>query len=154
MRLEVGRIGRAHGLQGEVSIAPISNRPERFARGSVLFAGDRELVVASSRRHQDRLLVRFEGVVDREGAEALRNLIVTGDAIDDASDGVLWVHEMVGAEVRDRAGREYGHVAAVEANPAHDLLVLESGALVPIVFVVSNEPGALVIDPPEGLFDL
>jgi len=154
LRLEVGRIGRAHGLQGEVSIAPITNRPERFAPGSVLFAGDRALVVASSRKHQDRLLVRFEGVVDREGAEALRNLIVAGDAIDDACDGVLWVHEMVGAEVRDRAGRDFGRVVAVEANPAHDLLVLESGALVPIVFVVSNEPGALVIDPPEGLFDL
>jgi 16S rRNA processing protein RimM len=119
-----------------------------------LFTGDRELVVASSRRHQDRLLVRFEGIVDREGAEALRNLIVTGDAVDDASEGVLWVHEMVGAEVRDRAGHEFGRVVAVEANPAHDLLVLESGALVPIVFVVSNEPGALTIDPPEGLFDL
>jgi 16S rRNA processing protein RimM len=47
-----------------------------------------------------------------------------------------------------------GRVAAIEANPAHDLLVLEGGALVPIVFVVSSEPGTVVIDPPEGLFDL
>jgi 16S rRNA processing protein RimM len=154
LRLEVGRIGRAHGLQGEVNIAPISNRPERFAPGSVLFAGDRQLLIVASRRHQDRWLVRFEGVVDREGAEALRNLILTGDAAGDAPDGALWVHEMIGAEVRDSAGHEFGRVVAVEANPAHDLLVLESGALVPMVFVVSNEPGVLVIDPPEGLFDL
>jgi len=154
LRLEVGRIGRAHGLQGEVNVAPISNRPERFAPGSVLFAGDRELVIVSSRRHQDRWLVRFEGVVDRDGAEALRNVVVAGEVVEDAPDGALWVHEMIGAEVRDRSGHEYGRVVEVEANPAHDLLVLESGALVPIVFVVSSEPGTLVIDPPEGLFDL
>ena len=154
MRLEVGRIGRAHGLQGEVHVAPISNRPGRFAPGSVLFAGERELLIVSSRRHQDRWVVRFEGIVDREGAESLRNLIVAGDAVEEAPDGALWVHEMIGAEVRDRAGHEFGRVVAVEANPAHDLLVLESGALVPVVFVVSDEPGVLVIDPPEGLFDL
>ena len=154
MRLEVGRIGRAHGLQGEVHVAPISNRPERFAPGSVLFAGERELLIVSSRRHQDRWLVRFEGIVDREGAESLRNLIVVGDAVEEAPDGARWVHEMIGAEVRDRAGQEFGRVVAVEANPAHDLLVLESGALVPVVFVVSDEPGVLVIDPPEGLFEL
>ena len=47
-----------------------------------------------------------------------------------------------------------GRCTAVVANPAHDLLELDSGALVPIVFVVSNEPGRVVIDPPEGLFDL
>jgi 16S rRNA processing protein RimM len=154
LRLEVGRIGRAHGLAGEVNVTPISNRPERFAPGSVLFAGDRELVVVSSRRHQDRWLVRFAGVVDRDGAEALRNAVLAGDAVEDALEGALWVHEMIGAEVRDRTGHRYGSVVAVEANPAHDLLVLESGALVPVVFVVSHDPGVLVIDPPEGLFDL
>ncbi len=154
MRLEVGRIGRAHGLQGEVSVTPISNRPERFEAGSVLFVGDRTLRIVSSRPHQDRWLVRFEGIDDRDSAEALRNLVLVGDALPEMPEDQLWVHELIGAEVRDRTGHELGHVVAVEANPAHDLLVLENGALVPMVFVVSNEAGTVVIDPPEGLFDL
>jgi 16S rRNA processing protein RimM len=151
--LEVGRIGRAHGLHGEVSVTAITNRDERFAPGSVLHAGPRELVVASSRRHQDRWLVRFEGIDDRTAAELLRNLVLEAEPID-GDDDELWVHELVGAEVRDKTGTAVGRVTAVEANPAHDLLVLENGALVPAVFVVEQRDGVVIIDPPEGLFDL
>jgi 16S rRNA processing protein RimM len=151
--LEVGRIGRAHGLHGEVSVVPITNRPGRFDPGVVLFVDGNELVVATARKHQDRWLVRFEGVNDRDGAERLRNKVLMAEPIDDEGDD-LWVHQLVGSEVRDRAGTGLGRVRAVEANPAHDLLVLESGALVPVVFVVGTEPGVVVIDPPEGLFDL
>ncbi len=70
------------------------------------------------------------------------------------SEGELWVHEVIGSEVRDRAGTESGGCVAVEANPAHDLLVLDGGALVPMVFVVVAEPAWSSVDPPEGLFDL
>ncbi len=154
MRLEVGRVGRAHGLHGEVSVVPVSNRPERFAPGSVLYAGDRALVITAARPHQDRWLVRFEGVDDREGAEALRNLTLSGEPLGDAPEGEVWVHEVIGCEVRDRAGTVLGHVRAVEANPAHDLLVLDGGTLIPMVFVVAHEPGVVVVEVPEGLLDL
>jgi 16S rRNA processing protein RimM len=79
---------------------------------------------------------------------------LTGDAVDEPPDGELWVHQLVGAEVRDRAGTSHGRVVAVEANPAHDLLVLDDGRLVPVVFVVSIDDGVITIDPPEGLLDL
>ena len=154
MRLEVGRIGRAHGLHGEVTVVPITNRTERFAAGAVLFAGDRELRIASVRPHQDRWLVRFDGIADRDGAESLRNKVLTAEALGDLPEGEHWVHELIGSVVRDRAGAEIGRVSAVEANPAHDLLVLDTGALVPIVFVVSHDDDVVVIDPPEGLLDL
>ena len=61
------------------------------------------------------------------------------------------MHELIGAEVRDRAGARIGLVDAVQANPAHDLLVLDTGALVPMVFVVEHEPGVVVVDLPDGL---
>jgi 16S rRNA processing protein RimM len=154
LRLEVGRVGRAHGLHGEVSVAPITNRAERFAPGSVLYAGERELLVATAREHQDRWLVRFEGVDDRNAAEALRGALLTAEAAEADADDELWVHELIGSDVFDRAGTPLGRVTAVEANPAHDLLVLDRGALIPVVFVVEHGDGRVVVDVPEGLLDL
>jgi 16S rRNA processing protein RimM len=154
VRLEVGRVGRAHGLRGEVHVVAVTNRSERFAPGSRLFVGDRELVVESARASGSGWVVKFAGVDDREAAQALRATIVHGDALGAAPEGELWVHEVIGAEVRDRAGARIGRVDAVQANPAHDLLVLDTGALVPMVFVVEHEPGVIVVDLPDGLLDL
>ena len=71
-RLVVGRVGRAHGLRGEVAVTFTSNRPERAEPGSVLFVGDRELVIDASRPHQGRMLVQFVGIDDEVGAEGNR----------------------------------------------------------------------------------
>ncbi len=152
-RLEVGRIGRAHGLRGEVSVTLSSDRLERLAAGSALDAEGRRLVVASARPHSGRWLVCFEGVTDRTDAESLLGLVLTGEALP-SEDDELWIHELIGAAVRDRAGRELGPVRAVEANPASDLLVLDGDVLVPITFVVERGPGFVVVDPPEGLLDV
>ena len=154
-RLEVARVGRAHGLRGEVAVTFTSNRPERTEVGARLYCGDRELVITAARRHQGRWLVQFDDVRDRTQAEQLLGMVLTGDVIDDddARDG-LWVHEMIGCAVVDRDGRELGTVASVEANPAHDLLVLEGGGLIPIVFVTEHTAGRITVDPPAGLLEL
>lgn len=153
-RLEVGRIGRAHGLRGEVVVTPVSNIVERFAKGATLWVDDIPRLIASSRPNQHRFVIRFEGVDGRDAAEALRGKLVEAEPLGEAPEGELWVHDLIGSEVRDRAGTEFGRVVSVEANPAHDLLVLDGGALVPMVFVVSSDSGVVVIDPPTGLFDL
>lgn len=153
-RLEVGRVGKAHGLRGEVVIEAISNREERFRPGAVLYITGSARTVASARRHQDRWLVRFDGVDDRTAAEALRGELLTGDPLDSADSDELWVHELVGASVTDRDGADFGTVTAVEANPAHDLLVTDGGVLIPIVFVVEQSSGHVVVDLPDGLLDL
>jgi 16S rRNA processing protein RimM len=155
-RLEVGRIGRAHGLHGEVAFTLTSDVTARVERGSILHVGDRPLTVVASRPHQGRWLVRFAEVSDRTAAEALRGEIVTADPIEGADD-VLWVHELVGSQVVDAAGHAIGPIVAVEANPASDLLVIEVAGrevLVPSVFVTDQRDGVVVIDPPEGLLDL
>ncbi len=152
-RLEVGRIGKAHGLKGEVVITPITNHVERFAVGSVLHVEDAPLTILSSRPQSHRFVVRFEGVDDRNGAEALRGRFVHADPLDAPPDDELFVHELIGAAVVGPEGEPYGTVESVEANPAHDQLVLDSGALVPMVFVVRQEAGRIVIDPPAGLFE-
>jgi 16S rRNA processing protein RimM len=64
------------------------------------------------------------------------------------------VHDLVGAEVLEPDGTRRGRVTAVVANPAADLLELDTGALVPLTFVVEHGGGRVVVDPPVGLFDL
>jgi 16S rRNA processing protein RimM len=152
--LEVGRIARPHGLRGEVVVDLVTDRVERLAPGSRL-ATRRDgfaLEVEASRPHQGRFIVRFAGVHDREAADGLRSLVLLAEPIDDPTE--LWVHDAVGAAVVDVSGTPCGVVAAVVANPASDLLELDTGALVPAVFVVSHAPGRIVIDPPAGLLDV
>jgi 16S rRNA processing protein RimM len=153
-RLEVGSVVKPHGLHGEVVVRPITNRAERFAVGSVLDLNGNATRIVSSRPHQDRWLVRFEGVDNRDAAEALRGAVLTAAPLLDAPEGEVWVHEVIGARLCDRAGRSLGTVVEVEANPAHDLLVTDTGALIPMVFVVEQEPGRVVVDVPEGLLEL
>jgi 16S rRNA processing protein RimM len=155
--LEVGRVVKPHGLKGEVIVALVSNRPdERMAPGSVLATDRGDLTVVAAKPHQNRWIVQFEGVADRDGAEALRNRVLSAEPLegDDEDGDTLWIHELIGAEVVGVDGRSYGPVQAVEANPASDLLVLAGGGLVPLVFVVSGPTaGRVVIDPPAGLLD-
>ena len=150
--LEVGRIVKPHGLRGEVAVEPITNRPEqRFAAGTMFQSERGALEVVSGRPHQGRWLVTFAGVEDRNQAEALRGVVLLAEPLDE--EGALWVHELIGAAVVGIDGRSYGVVEAVEANPASDLLVLPGERLVPLVFVVDQQPGRVVIDPPAGLLD-
>ena len=161
-RLEVGRIVKAHGIRGEVVVEAVSNRPERFATGAVMYDGDLALPIRratpqggpdpAGRMSRPRWIVSFDGIDDRNTAERLRGTVLSGDPLDHGDDDdVLWVHELVGCDMLDVAGRVLGRVAAVEANPASDLLVLESGHLVPMVFVVEAGAGRVVVDPPDGL---
>ncbi len=151
--LEVGRIVKAHGIRGEVIVDLVSNRPEvRLAPGSVLRSERGDLAVRTASAHQGRWIVAFDGVEDRSGAETLRGLVLSAEPLDDDGD-TLWVHDLIGSEVFDLAGRSYGPVEAVEANPASDLLVLSGERLVPLVFVKTRLPGRVVIDPPPGLLD-
>jgi 16S rRNA processing protein RimM len=151
--LEVGRIVKAHGIRGEVIVDLISNLPaERLAAGARLDSDRGELEVLTATPHQGRWIVAFRGIEDRNRAETFRGTILRAAPIEGDED-TLWVHELIGSEVVDTAGRSYGPVNAVEANPASDLLVLAGDKLVPLVFVVSKMPGRVVIDPPAGLLD-
>ncbi len=150
--LEIGSVRKAHGLRGDVIVRLVTNRLERLAPRSVLETDGGPLTVAASRPYQGDHLVRFEGVGDRSQAEALRGVVLRAAAIDDADE--LWIHQVIGCLVVDQAGVERGRVTSVLANPASDLLVLESGALVPMNFVERAEAGRVVVDVPDGLFEL
>jgi 16S rRNA processing protein RimM len=155
--LEVGRVARPHGLRGQVIVELLTNRAERVGTGARLRGPTGELEVVRATPHgeaggRQRWLVAFRGVGSLDEAESLRGAILTAAAIDDPE--ALWVHELIGAEVVDPSGVAIGQVEAVESNPASDLLVLRSGALIPLHFVIHHEPGRLTVDLPPGLLDL
>lgn len=154
--LEVGQIVKPHGLKGQVIVAMITNRPEERLAPGFVFASDRgDLTLVSATPHQGRWIVALEGVHDRDGAEALRGTVLMAEPLaagDD--DGTLWVHELIGSQVVGVDGQAYGAVEAVEANPASDLLVLEGGGLIPVVFVVGTAPDLVVVDVPTGLLEI
>lgn len=138
-----------------------TDQAQRLAPGTELSCGspaagpEATLRVAASQPFgTSRYLVSFEGVGDRESAEGLRGVELFAPPIE--VPGTLWVHELVGAAVRDAAGQELGRVEAVEANPASDLLVLDSGVLIPVRFVTLHDApaGVVEVDIPEGLLDL
>jgi 16S rRNA processing protein RimM len=150
--LEVGRIIKAHGLKGQVLVDLWSDRVERLAAGETLLTERGLLVVTASAPHQARFIVSFEGVASREAAERLRGVVLSAPRIDD--DTVIWIDQLFGAEVIDATGVRHGVVVDVEANPASDLMVLDTGSLVPLTFVVSVEANRqVVIEAPEGLFE-
>jgi len=157
--LEVGRVIRPHGLKGEVVVHLTSNRVERMQSGAQFVGPNGLLTIRTVRpfaQHPGRALMHFDGVASREAAELIRDHVLFAPPIDDPDE--LFVHDLIGLRVIDQHGVDRGAVVGVQDNPAHDLLVLESGHLVPVVFMLPGEEataevGCVRVSTPEGLFD-
>ena len=169
MLVVVGRIGRPHGIRGEVTVEVRTDLPERrFAPGSVLVTEPERagpLTVAAARWHSGRLLLSVAGVADRNGAEALRGVVLSAEVPDDeVSDDPeeYFDHQLRGLRVRTVTGEEIGEVGDVVHLPGQDLLAVTRPGrrelLVPFVaeFVpdLDLDAGLITIDPPPGLLDL
>jgi 16S rRNA processing protein RimM len=169
MQLVVGRIAKAHGINGEVSVDVRTDDPDhRFADGSSLQtepADHGPLVVESSRWHSGRLLVRFAGIGDRTAAEGLRGSTLVVDSTTSAppdDDDEFWDHDLIGLDVLVDDGRRLGEVSDVLHPLGSDLLVIarEAGEDVLIPFIAEFVPtvdlaaGRVVVTPPEGLLEL
>ncbi len=163
----VGRVGRPHGLRGEVTIAVSTDDPDdRFAPGAVLGTepADRgPLTVAARRRVGGLLLLRFVGVDGRDAAEALRGTLLNvsaGTLPDPGDPDEFYDHQLIGLRVRDPAGRELGTVVQVWHPPAAPVLLVRrpdgSDEAVPfvraLVPTVDLAGGLLVVEPPDGMF--
>ena len=169
----VGRIGRAHGLRGEVSVEVRTDDPDlRFAPGSVLMTDPPQrgpLTVTGRKWHSGTLLLQLAApsgdvYATREDVDTLRNtlLLVPVAELPEIEDPESYYdHQLVGLAVRLTDGSVLGEVTAVR-HEAQDLLVIRRpdapevlvpfvSALVPTVDLAG---GFVVVDPPEGLLDL
>lgn len=171
MLVTVGRIGRAHGVRGELSIDIRTDEPERrFAVGSFVVVSPRDgsaprpMQIRTSRPHSGRLLVTFEQVPDRTAAEALRgaNLAVEVDAHEPPDDPEeFYDHQLVELQARAVDGTLIGVVSAVLHLPAQDTLSITapSGHEILVPFVAELVPqvdlagGFLVVSDLPGLLD-
>ena len=169
----VGRIGRPHGVRGEVTVEVRTDDPDlRFVPGAVLRTDPADrgpLTIAGRRWHRDVLLLSLEGpdgvlLESREAAETVRNtelLVDVADlpAIEDPDS--FYDHQLVGLTARRTDDTVLGTVTAIR-HEAQDLLVVRLAdgrdALIPfvtaIVPTVDLAAGVLVVDPPEGLLEL
>jgi 16S rRNA processing protein RimM len=150
--LEVGRIIKAHGLKGQVLVDLWTDRVERLDVGASLETDRGPLVVRAASAHQDRFIVSFDRIETREDAEVWRGVVLRAPRLHD--EDTIWIHELFDAEVYDGTGVRRGRVIEVEANPASDIMVLDSGALVPLTFVTRVDANVRVdVEVPEGLFE-
>lgn len=171
----IARIGKPHGLRGEVTVRVHTDDPQgRFVPGAV-FATEaapgtgvpKALTLAAARLHREIWLLQFEEIPDRTGAESLRGttLHLTADDLveeDDDDEDSWYEDELVGLTAVDPGGTAIGTVTGLQTGSAQDLLVvrLEDGveAMIPFVAAivpdVDIEGGRVVIDPPPGLLDL
>jgi 16S rRNA processing protein RimM len=167
LHVTVGRIGRPHGIRGDVVVGVRTDEPElRFAKGSRLDTDPADLgplTVAGIKWHSGELLVRFEGIGDRDAAGELRGTWLTVDSAtiappqdpDEFRDA-----DLVGLSVRTVDGTQVGTVDDV-LHSGQDVLVIKSAAgrefmvpfVKPLVPEVDVPGGVLTINPPEGLLD-
>ncbi len=172
----IARIGKPHGLHGEVTVQLHTDEPERRARRRHGRSTPRParapgcrgvLTVRSTRVHNGVWLVAFEEIPDRTGAESLRGTRLVVDAADvlpaaDDDDDVFTEEQLRGLTVVDPAGTVLGEVGGLELGAAQDRLVilLPDGREAQVPFVaaivpeVDLEAGRVVVDAPPGLLDL
>ncbi len=169
MQLVVGRIGKPHGIRGELTVEVRTDAPEiRFAPGSVLATDPARvgpITVEAVRWHSGRLLLRVEGVHDRTQAEGLRGAVLRADVPDDEvpeDPEEFFDHQLRGLAVVTADGTAIGVVDDVVHLPSQDLLSVKRDAgrevLVPFVMEIVTgidvEAGRVTVELPEGLLDL
>jgi 16S rRNA processing protein RimM len=168
VQLVVARIGRAHGIKGEVTVEVRTDEPElRLGPGAVLAtdpASVGPLTIETGRVHSGRLLLRFEGVRDRTAAEALRNTLLIADVDPEElpeDPEEFYDHQLMDLDVVLADGTKIGRITDISHLPSQDLFIVErpDGSEVMIPFVeeivteIDLEKQRAVINPPPGLID-
>ena len=164
MQLVVGRIGRAHGVQGEATIEVRTDDPDiRFAVGqSVTLADGRSLKISANRWHNQILLLSFLGINDRDQIEELRDQLLYAEVDTNSTEpGEYHFQQLIGSQVVLPDGSNLGLVTEVVQLPGQDLLSVASQkgeVLIPmvkqIIISIDVEKKLIKINPPEGLLDV
>lgn len=161
-RIKVGKITTAVGIKGEVKVYPYTDDPERFEELASVYAGDDVMKIDKVRYQKNLVILKFNGVDDRNAAEALRDRFLTIDRSDlrELDENEYFIFDLIGLEAVDQEGVHIGEVTDVIQNTAQDLyeVKMDDGRkyLVPAVYEIVTdidiENGIMKINPIEGLF--
>ncbi|GAA4831803.1 ribosome maturation factor RimM [Garicola koreensis] len=170
-RLRVARIGKPHGIRGEVTVQLFTDEPtDRLAPGAQLIREPGEhtqdttrttLTVGSQRWNKKICLLGFDEITDRNAAEALRGSVLFIDVAEEAPEDDQWYsHQLEGFSCVSGEDQPLGTVAELLPGPAQDLLVVDTAAgeqvMVPfveeLVPQIDPEARSIRLDPPAGLF--
>lgn len=168
--IAIGEVVRAHGLHGELKIAPLTDHPERFERLSecVLWDASRDeretRRITTARSHGDSVLITVAGCDSPEAARSLVGRLIALPATEamPPGEGRFYPWQLEGARVVTDGGRDVGRVVRIESSPGQELWVVQGDTgrehLIPAVpeIVLDVDLGAqrVVIRPPDGLLEL
>jgi 16S rRNA processing protein RimM len=128
VRVQVGRVGKPHGLEGAFVVEQASEAPERFAEGSTLLVGGEPAKIVESKRAGGRPVIRL----DRESARG-DAIELDRDELPEPEEGEYYAFQLVGLEVEELGGVRLGRVTDVSSGPANDVLELDTGLALPLV---------------------
>ena len=144
--VQVGRVGRPHGLDGAFVVEDASDDPVRFAEGASLLVGGEPARVVESKRAGGRPVIRLDRPVERGTA-----LEVERSSLPEPEEGSYYAFQLVGLEVEEQGGEVLGRVVEVSSNPGNDVLELDSGLALPLVDACVEEvdlaAGRIVVNP-------
>jgi 16S rRNA processing protein RimM len=156
--LAIGRVARAHGIRGRVLIKPYDEESQALQSLRRVYLGPREYQIELAERANLGWLLALQGVADRNLADTLRGLEVKAfrAELPPLEEGEVYYADLIGYAVVDGQGQERGVVERLIAAGAQELLELTGGKLVPLALVkeVMSDTRRIVVDAPEGLFDL
>lgn len=173
MELRTARLGKAHGVRGEVTVELLTDQPEeRFYPGAVfsllspepeLKKLDRTLVLESSFFHSGTYILAFEGIESRNAVETLRNHFLLSDIdMDEEGNGEdeFHVQQLIGLDIVTREGEKLGVVEDILNLPGQDIVVTHYRGIEKLIpFVMEIVPTIdlsrkqMVVTPPPGLFE-
>lgn len=144
--VQIGRVGRPHGLDGSFAVEDASLEGERFAAGTTLYVDGEPARIVESKRARGRPVIRLDRPVERGS-----KLTVRRSELPPPEPDSYYVFDLVGLAVQEQGGRVLGRVTAVATGPANDVLELDSGLSLPLVEAcvkqVDVEGGRIVVAP-------
>jgi 16S rRNA processing protein RimM len=146
VRIQVGRVGKPHGLEGAFVVEEASEDPERFAKGVSLLVGGDPARVVESKRAGGRPVIRLDRDVERGSP-----IEVERSDLPEPEENEYYAFQLVGLDVEDVGGSTLGRVTEVTSGPANDVLELDTGLALPLVDAcvqeVDLDAGRILVNP-------
>ncbi len=165
--LLIGKVGKAHGLKGEISINPFSRQPDNIDHYSHLILVDEDghlshpLKIIKSRVARNVSIVQFEGIEDRNQAEQIRSMGVLVNKADlpELEQNEFYCNDLIGLNVQTDEGKQLGKVTNIFSNGAQEVIEIHGNGrhyMIPIIkdVITHQDNNKIIIVPPPGLLDM